>query len=195
MLYDFKVYRNNVIIHHYIPSVREADNIPGVYDICNDTFYPQSNKVNTKLIIGPEYNYSENKINVKYDRNTLTINENNELTVINNNDETTNENKKYYPGNGIVFESSPYVIPSEYQEIEYIETTQSMVFNTEYINTKNTRILADMMVYESDSSYNWASLFGARSGYGAGNFFLFSKSGTNSQYGIGTIENTFTAIV
>lgn len=38
-LYSFKIYHNNNLIRNFIPAIRNSDNVVGLYDLANDTFY------------------------------------------------------------------------------------------------------------------------------------------------------------
>lgn len=38
-LYNFKIYHSNKLIRNFIPAIRKSDNVAGLYDLANDTFY------------------------------------------------------------------------------------------------------------------------------------------------------------
>lgn len=97
------------------------------------------------------------------------------------------DNKKYYEGKGIEFAlEDQFSIPGGYQEVEYIESQGTEVFNTQYVNKANTRIVIDAIM--RDNRKSWQTLFGGRSATTSDNFHVMM-----SQYGMGG-EYTYAAL-
>lgn len=51
-LYNAQIYDNGVLIRDFIPALRTNDNVAGLYDLVNDTFYPSSSS--TAFVAGEE---------------------------------------------------------------------------------------------------------------------------------------------
>ena len=68
----------------------------------------------------------------------------------------------YNAGKGISITKGSRKIPVEYQEIEYIESDGSAIFDTGYLANPSTVIDMDCIVYESSKS-DWQFLYGSRS--------------------------------
>ena len=68
----------------------------------------------------------------------------------------------YNAGKGISITKGSHKIPVEYQEIEYIESDGSAIFDTGYLVNPSTVIDMDCIVYES-SKADWQFLYGSRS--------------------------------
>ena len=68
----------------------------------------------------------------------------------------------YNAGKGISITKGSRKIPVEYQEIEYIESDGSAIFDTGYLVNPSTVIDMDCIVYES-SKADWQFLYGSRS--------------------------------
>lgn len=68
----------------------------------------------------------------------------------------------YNAGDGISITKGSHKIPVEYQEIEYIESSGSAIFDTGYLVNPSTVIDMDCIVYES-SKADWQFLYGSRS--------------------------------
>ena len=68
----------------------------------------------------------------------------------------------YNAGKGISITKGSHKIPVEYQEIEYIESDGSAIFDTGYLVNPSTVIDMDCIVYES-SKGDWQFLYGSRS--------------------------------
>lgn len=68
----------------------------------------------------------------------------------------------YNAGNGISITKGSRKLPVEYQEIEYIESSGSAIFDTGYLVNPATVIDMDCIVYESSNS-DWQFLYGSRS--------------------------------
>lgn len=52
-VYDFKIYENNDLVRHFIPSKRNSDNVLGMYDLVSQTFF--TNAGSGYFIAGPEF--------------------------------------------------------------------------------------------------------------------------------------------
>ena len=68
----------------------------------------------------------------------------------------------YNAGKGISITKGSRKLPVEYQEIEYIESDGSAIFDTGYLVNPSTVIDMDCIVYES-SKADWQFLYGSRS--------------------------------
>lgn len=68
----------------------------------------------------------------------------------------------YNAGKGISITKGSRKLPVEYQEIEYIESDGSAIFDTGYLANPSTVIDMDCIVYES-SKADWQFLYGSRS--------------------------------
>ena len=68
----------------------------------------------------------------------------------------------YNAGKGISITKGSHKIPVEYQEVEYIESAGSAIFDTGYLVNPSTVIDMDCIVYES-SKADWQFLYGSRS--------------------------------
>lgn len=128
-VYDVKIWKNDVLIRHYLPVKRLSDNTYGLYDNVNNTFH--KNEVSGYSFSGtskstPEYIY-ENMFNYVND------------IVING----THINKIYNKGE-IYWGNDNSVVPT-YEVLDYIENTLSSNTLMSYINTRfrptyNTRL-------------------------------------------------------
>lgn len=50
-LYKLKLWNNNVLVRDFIPCYRKSDNVAGLYDLVNNTFY--TNQGTGNFIVGP----------------------------------------------------------------------------------------------------------------------------------------------
>ena len=60
-IYTCKLYENNILVRNFVPCYRKIDNVPGLYDIINNTFY--ENQGTGTFLIGSEVNKKD--INIK----------------------------------------------------------------------------------------------------------------------------------
>lgn len=166
-LYSCDVKCDDVIIASFIPVMRISDSVYGLYDTISKKFFTNTyNK--TPFIAGTqtgEVIYEDiTTINVKPATNTeiggviigdgLSITEEGVLSA------TTST--VYNAGKGISITKGSHKIPVEYQEIEYIESSGSAIFDTGYLVNPSTVIDMDCIVYES-SKADWQFLYGSRS--------------------------------
>ena len=166
-LYSCDVKCDDVIIASFIPVMRISDSVYGLYDTISKKFFTNTyNK--TPFIAGTqtgEVIYEDiTTINVKPATNTeiggviigdgLSITEEGILSA------TTST--VYNAGKGISITKGSHKIPVEYQEIEYIESSGSAIFDTGYLVNPSTVIDMDCIVYES-SKADWQFLYGSRS--------------------------------
>ena len=52
-IYNHKIYRNNVLIHNYVPCYRLSDNVIGVYDVIDNVFKPATGTLSKGSNVGP----------------------------------------------------------------------------------------------------------------------------------------------
>ena len=166
-LYSCDVKCDNVIIASFIPVMRISDSVYGLYDTISKKFFTNTyNK--TPFVAGTqtgEVIYEDiTTINVKPATNTeiggviigdgLSITEEGVLSAT--------ASTVYNAGKGISITKGSRKIPVEYQEVEYIESDGSAIFDTGYLVNPSTVIDMDCIVYES-SKGDWQFLYGSRS--------------------------------
>lgn len=92
----------------------------------------------------------------------------------------SNEIKKVYSGTNVVYEKQSGGLPSEYQEVTYIESHATEYINTRYHHKNNTKYVLDLRIVSTNATYN--TFFGARTywsnsdaydvGYNLNNFYV-----------------------
>ena len=189
------------LVRNLIPCYRKSDEVIGMYDLVNDVFY--TNKGTSNFTKG-------NTINIITSTSRVTIEDNHTLyaiwgyspkvTLDSNGGNLANTTREYnYDSNygnlpsvtkaGYTFMGwSPYLMPDEYQEVEYIKFNSGNYIDTGIIPTNHKlEIEFDYLTYTSDEF-----LFGTSQGsgyyYTAGysNKYVFGHDGNMSWTGYGT---------
>ena len=120
------------------------------------------------------------KVYYTRDSYTVTLNANGgKLTVDENEVDTTDKVYKYGSKYGTLptpakegysfvgWTEKNYELPSEYQEVEYIESTGSQYINTEYYADINTKLEIETMVTDTSTDNKYPQITGARNYYHA----------------------------
>ena len=152
-LYELKTWdMSGKLSRHYIPCYRKSDNVIGMYDLVNDTFY--TNKGTGVFLKGQDISTSMGLDLIDY---KIEGNSEQEIVVL---------------------------LPTEYQELSYIESTKEQYIDTGHTPTQNTKVYAKFQLtatvanypfgvretsqsnicYISGGSSSWAFRFGATSG-------------------------------
>ena len=162
-LYYLKMYSDGILVRDYIPCYRKSDNVAGLYDLVNSTFY--TNIGTGTFLVGSDV--------AKKDLNYTPV-----VTIENPNP------------------TEPLKLPSEYQEVEYIESTGTQYINSGYTPNLNnyTRVKANV-AYTAPADrqmlcgfdYGHGFLFGYLN---ASNYFL-NYMGNHSSSSVRATANQF----
>ena len=156
-VYDVKIWKNDVLIRHYLPVKRLSDNTYGLYDNVNNTFH--QNEVSGYSFSGtskstPEYIYKN------------TFNYVNDIVINNTHINRIYNKGEIYWGNTLEKEGG---LPDQYVQVEYIKNdcehvrdtggyASSSTYNKAYIDTHyfpkiNTRVVGKIELTENRYYY------------------------------------------
>lgn len=121
-LYELKIYNNNEIVTEFIPCYRKSDNVVGLYDTVNNKFYTNAG---TGIFLKGE------------DKNTVITSTDDEF--IREDDYNFNIEERI-------------VLPVEYQQVEYIQSTGTQYINTEYYPDAKTNAKYKVSVSQYNAS-------------------------------------------
>ena len=183
-IYDLKIYDDNVLTHHFIPSRRKSDNVLGLRDIITGTFY--TNSGSGTFVAGPSKVITSDTIVYKTTNHTLiAVWESLARTVtFNPNGGTVSPTSKtVYIGDTYGSLPTPtktgYTFNgwvdfnSQYKQLEYLESTGTQYILTDIIPTSDNRVVAD--VYMSSTYSSESAFLGAKdSSTGVGIEYYFS---------------------
>lgn len=108
-IYSCKLYDNNSLVRNFIPCYRKSDSVIGLYDMVNDVFY--TNAGSGTFLKG-----------------------NNKLAKVIDIYKGTTQIIKKYKGNSLFY----HRLPSEFQQVEYIQSTGSQYIDSGIIGNQNT---------------------------------------------------------
>ena len=194
-LYSFKMYDGNTLIRDYIPCYRKLDNVAGLYDLVNDVFY--TNQGTGTFDVGENYNSdlitSNSQVLKREDHTLYAVWGKNPIVTFDANGGSVSPTVKTYQYNsqyidlptperrgyrflGWKSRNNDYILPDEYQEVEYIETNKNQYIDTGVIPNQDTGFDIDFLVKDSftSSANTSGSIFGVRSSWSDSN-----KTGTN----------------
>ena len=138
-LFTLKIYNNNELIRDFIPCYRNSDNEVGLYDLVNDVFY--TNQGTGAFTYGEiqEEHIDRNLENLSLPLNDLynEVSDKTDLSV-----------------NGVVGRTSQdTLLPSEYTQVDYIESSGTQYIDTGVNADNNLRVVLDF-AYTSISLSN-----------------------------------------
>lgn len=164
-IYSFKIYENDVLVANLVPAIVMALNIPGFYDVINNKFY-QSSTSNSFTYDASSVTIGSGKKQINLLPATMEniggVKIGDGLSITEEGVLSATASTVYNAGKGISITKGSHKIPVEYQEIEYIESDGSAIFDTGYLVNPSTVIDMDCIVYES-SKADWQFLYGSRS--------------------------------
>lgn len=116
-IYSTSIYIDDELVRNFIPCYRKSDNVVGLYDLVNNVFY--TNEGTGEFLKG------ENK-------DTIVG------TSSDNQDFIDEEDYIFNIEGEIEDDTEEILLPSEYQQVEYIKSSGTQYINTEYLPDLNT---------------------------------------------------------
>ena len=157
-IYSLKISENETLKKEFVPCCRKSDNKPGMYDLVEGKFY--TNEGTGTFNKGEDIETSEiEKWNYELD--------NNKKYIINNDGKVEQ----------FITDESQSLLPPEYQQVEYIEST-----GTQYINTKLSMPNGFLVEFKINSgtvdtaSDTYNGVFGCEEVYKFRNYISFIRT-------------------
>lgn len=177
-LYSFQIFEGSAEVIHYVPCKRNSDNVYGVYDMVNDEFKVSPNNALFSYVQGTptgEDLIQQIKL-LPATANTIGgVKQGDGILV--DNDGTISvdptiipEVPTYEAGKGIEITNYSADLPIGYSPLAYIESTGSEYLVLDYLTQTNTRVIIDMISYETDDEDE--AIFGTRNGSGGNPQFV-----------------------
>ena len=194
-LFRFKWYRDNELIHDFIPARRNTDNVVGLYDSVTGTMitpgYQNSYVPMTYgTIIDPD-SLIDFSINVTPATTTeiggiivgrgLTIDEDGVLDV----EFPEYNNTTYEAGSGISIQEADHLASLGYRRLDYIDSNGQQYIDTGFVPSNNTTIVIDSIPHTAGHSITYnVTLFGTmlNNAYNADEWMFWCYSGGSEEY-------------
>ena len=194
-LFRFKWYRDNELLHDFIPARRNTDNVVGLYDSVTGTMitpgYQNSAVPMTYgTIIDPD-SLIDFSINVTPATTTeiggiivgrgLTIDEDGVLDV----EFPEYNNTTYEAGSGISIQEADHLASLGYRRLDYIDSNGQQYIDTGFVPSNNTTIVIDSIPHTAGHSItNNLTLFGTmlNNAYNADEWMFWCYSGGSEEY-------------
>lgn len=156
-VYSSKFYESNVIQQYLVPTKRNSDNKPGMYDLVNNVFYV--NQGTGEFVMGPALYINKSQIDIRQ-KNNLNFGKNYEFNV---NDELTWANPNMYLTGKVNYTKvgSPTItdgIASGFSASDYLQTEKTLSsVNVSQLNFYTKVIVPSIQTYNQIFICYWTT--------------------------------------